>query len=114
MYYYKWHKELQPILYLLQQSNHKVVEKMWVSYKPLRVQFHLHITSWGRVKKVGLILFHFTQHPQKYIIIMSERHFITATKAVSKQLQFKKQSCPNSGVASTADINTTAASLCLQ
>lgn len=49
MYYYKWHKELQPILYLLQQSNHKVVEKMQVSYNPLRVQFRLHITSWGGV-----------------------------------------------------------------
>lgn len=43
-------QELQPVLYLLRQSNHKVVENIGVKYNPLRVPVCLHVSSCAGVK----------------------------------------------------------------
>lgn len=67
--YYKWHKELQPILCLLQQSNHEVVENIGVKYNPPRVAVCLHVSSFAGVKKKDWSIAHNTL---KSVSLLSE------------------------------------------
>lgn len=62
--YYKWDRELQPISYLLQQSNHW--ENMGILTSVLEFKSISTLPAL-RGRRLGLLLFHFTE--QKCIVI---------------------------------------------